>query len=305
MERVELTLAIWAWNGPIVQAPSRVHLLHHPGVSAFSASFASHFMDHHHCKRFVPSFFFPSAGSIRSLIKRETNDLWPTTWSFTFKTAAASESRQVLGLVGSSVSLPCLFVTDSESLEADRTSLVASDRARSVTSNRLSTRPRLDLNHTFDSVRLVLFYKESIKSGPIYSIDSRFATQFTAARHFASPTFKSRLSVEGHPTSLLHMPDPSSDGIKATSDSSSPEPGIRLHIRSLGPADAGDYKCRVDFRRGRTLTTHVHLKVIGTHLLVSLKKRSTKILHVNQIQIYPIVFANERKAKSYGRACVH
>jgi hypothetical protein len=169
---------------------------------------------------------------------------------------AVSENRQVLGLVGSSIDLPCLFATDSEALEADRTALVASDRNRSPAEGRQATRPRLDLNHTFDSVRLVLFYKESIKSGPIYSIDSRFASQFSAARHFAAPSFQNRLSVEGQHT--INVPDSTSAGNDASS-----QPGIRLRISALKPADAGEYKCRVDFRRGRTLTTHVGLKVIG------------------------------------------
>lgn len=167
----------------------------------------------------------------------------------------------MLGLVGSSISIPCLFSTDSESQEADRTALVASDRNRATNdvNSRRTVRPRLDLNHTYDSVRLVLFYKESIKSGPIYSIDSRFATHFKQARHFAAPSFSNeRLSIEDDQLIDRGLTD-------ATLSNSNPDkqPAIRLRISSLKPSDSGDYKCRIDFRRGRTITTHVNLKVIG------------------------------------------
>lgn len=54
-----------------------------------------------------------------------------------------------------------------------------------------------NLNRSYDSIRLILFYKESIKSGPIYSIDNRNTqSSLRLAKHFASETFHSRLSIE-------------------------------------------------------------------------------------------------------------
>lgn len=54
-----------------------------------------------------------------------------------------------------------------------------------------------NLNRSYDSIRLILFYKDSIKSGPIYSIDNRNTqSSLRLAKHFASETFHSRLSIE-------------------------------------------------------------------------------------------------------------
>lgn len=160
------------------------------------------------------------------------------------------EVRQVISLVGTPGLLPCLLSVDSNSASAERTPLVASERSQTAADARRTIRPRVDLNQTYDGVRLILFYKESIKSGPIYSIDNRFVQQLSQARHFAAEPFQGRLTVEG----LGQLP---------IIEDSAGQVALQLRIDSLRAADAGDYKCRVDFRRGRTLTTHVHLKVIG------------------------------------------
>lgn len=188
-----------------------------------------------------------------------------------------------------------------------------------------------NLNRTYDSIRLILFYKDSIKSGPIYSIDNRNTQSLRLAKHFASETFHSRLSIEdnldlnntsGH-SQRKHQTKVELVGEQSVADSSKESKNIQstngqfssipsgssstgiqllsfnepletphhyhhyqqqlefekqqqlkhsidhnldtiyLRIDNLKPTDSGDYKCRVDFRRGRTLTTHASLKVIG------------------------------------------
>ena len=42
-----------------------------------------------------------------------------------------------------------------------------------------------------------------------------------------------------------------------------------LHIDPIRLSDAGDYRCRVDFKKARTVNTVISLKVIGMLLLVS------------------------------------
>lgn len=193
-----------------------------------------------------------------------------------------------------------------------------------------------NLNRSYDSIRLILFYKETIKSGPIYSIDNRNTQSLRLAKHFASETFHSRLSIEdnldlnntnGHlhrihqakvelvgeqtlvdnsneDSKNLHshvnsiLPGSSSTGIQLLGfnepldtpshyhhyqqhqqeqieKQKNPNDNldtIYLRIDNLKSTDSGDYKCRVDYRTSRTLTTHASLKVIGkfSNILFSL-----------------------------------
>lgn len=72
-----------------------------------------------------------------------------------------------------------------------------------------------------DSVRLILWYKESIKGGPIYSVDSR-NYPLQAGRHFSAlETFATRASFDV---------------------SSNP---AFLTIDPINQEDAGEFKCRV------------------------------------------------------------
>ncbi|RWS02862.1 cell adhesion molecule 1-like protein, partial [Dinothrombium tinctorium] len=82
-----------------------------------------------------------------------------------------------------------------------------------------------------DSMRLVLWYRDNVKGGPIYSFDAR-NTAPEAGKHFADiQTLSNRASF--NPTT---------------------NPAY-LTIRAIKREDMGEYKCRVDFRRSRTLTT--------------------------------------------------
>lgn len=199
-----------------------------------------------------------------------------------------------------------------------------------------------NLNRTYDSIRLILFYKESIKSGPIYSIDNRNTqSSLRLAKHFASESFHSRLVIEDnldlngtsddhlqrkHQTEVelvgeQTLADNSNEGSSLSNTKngqsntvSSSSTGIQLlgfnvpletphhyhhyqqqleqlekqkqhstdhnldtiylRIDNLKPSDTGDYKCRVDFTRRRTITTHARLDVIGKiFILLSINYR--------------------------------
>ena len=97
-----------------------------------------------------------------------------------FRNPLNSEVHHVRGLVGNHTRIPCV-------LSLDRLSMI--DHQASYYDE--------NLNRSYDSIRLILFYKDSIKSGPIYSIDNRNTqSSLRLAKHFASETFHSRLSIE-------------------------------------------------------------------------------------------------------------
>ncbi|RWS31712.1 sidestep protein-like protein [Leptotrombidium deliense] len=89
-----------------------------------------------------------------------------------------------------------------------------------------------------DSIRLVLWYKEGVKGGPIYSFDARSGL-LGDGRHFA--VF---------------------DAISSRAYFDTSTNPAYLTLSSVNADDFGEYKCRVDFRRSRTSTTTVKLIVI-------------------------------------------
>lgn len=88
-----------------------------------------------------------------------------------------------------------------------------------------------------DEASLILWYKVGLPN-PIYTLDIR-KVQFKDARHFPSIEMNSRayFDVGVHPPVLILNP--------------------------VFKEDEGDYKCRVDLRRSRTLILHSRLRVIG------------------------------------------
>lgn len=89
-----------------------------------------------------------------------------------------------------------------------------------------------------DFVTLVLWYKDDMGGAPIFTIDARSRALGSAPRV---------------PSSEL--------GDRASFDLSS-HPAV-LRISPLTKQDDGLYKCRVDFRRGRTVSTTTYLNVVG------------------------------------------
>ncbi|KAG0432608.1 hypothetical protein HPB47_020679 [Ixodes persulcatus] len=88
-----------------------------------------------------------------------------------------------------------------------------------------------------DSVTLVLWYKDE-SLAPIYTLDSRRG-HVGQARQSSLPGLDQRAH--------FNMAN---------------EPAF-LQIDPVEEQDAGEYRCRVDFRKGRSINTVINLKVIG------------------------------------------
>jgi hypothetical protein len=88
-----------------------------------------------------------------------------------------------------------------------------------------------------DSVALILWYKDDALT-PIYTLDSRKG-YLDQARSLTSPLLENRAYFNLHNRPAF------------------------LHIDPIRLTDAGDYRCRVDFKKARTVNTVISLKVIG------------------------------------------
>lgn len=89
-----------------------------------------------------------------------------------------------------------------------------------------------------DGVSLILWYREDL-STPIYTVDSRSSIQLAGAKHFFDASVLSS---------------------RATFNLS--EPISYLQFRPSVATDTAEYRCRVDFRRGRTINRVMQLNVI-------------------------------------------
>ncbi|XP_025018556.1 nephrin-like isoform X2 [Tetranychus urticae] len=92
-----------------------------------------------------------------------------------------------------------------------------------------------------DSVTLILWYKEGTGGQPIYTMDSRTNLDFTGPQVFTHQLLGNRATFQFNKSSVR---------------------GSLLTIDPVINEDNGNYKCRVDFRRGRTQVTNVNLFVI-------------------------------------------
>ncbi|XP_077563992.1 neural cell adhesion molecule 2-like isoform X2 [Haemaphysalis longicornis] len=108
-------------------------------------------------------------------------------------------------------------------------------------------------NHDRDNVTLVLWSRSDVH-GPLYSVDARNAP-LERAKHFPSPDLGGRydFNTSGQPTALLH-------------------------IEPVRPEDAGEFRCRVDFRWARTHTFAVGLDVIVPPKKAIIMDASGKVL---------------------------
>ncbi|XP_074599899.1 nephrin-like isoform X2 [Brevipalpus obovatus] len=89
-----------------------------------------------------------------------------------------------------------------------------------------------------DSIRLILWFRDNVKGGPIYSIDTR-KSDLLKGKHFSSYesiSLRASFDLNTNPAYLILDP--------------------------LREEDISEYKCRVDFDKGPTLTTIVRLTVI-------------------------------------------
>ena len=100
------------------------------------------------------------------------------------------------------------------------------------------TRPSQD-----DNVTLVLWYRDDTNGIPIYSVDTRSANgslDKDKAKHFVGEVFA---------------------GNRANFDVSV-QPAL-LRIDPVLDDDGMEYRCRVDFKWGRTMISYITLNVIG------------------------------------------
>lgn len=88
-----------------------------------------------------------------------------------------------------------------------------------------------------DSVVLILWYKGE-DPAPIYTLDARRGT-VDQARQSSSPHLENRAYFN-----MVNRP-------------------AFLQLDPVQEEDAGEYRCRVDFRKARTVNTVITLKVIG------------------------------------------
>ncbi|CAL1282679.1 unnamed protein product [Larinioides sclopetarius] len=107
-----------------------------------------------------------------------------------------------------------------------------------------------------DSFSLVLWYRLDLPN-PIYTLDARSATAPGDATHFANKVL----------------------GGRARFNISTQRPSAAsLTLENVQEDDAGEYRCRVDFRRGRTLSWLVKLNVIVPTNSLVIKDKDNKTL---------------------------
>ncbi|XP_071037926.1 synaptogenesis protein syg-2-like [Parasteatoda tepidariorum] len=107
-----------------------------------------------------------------------------------------------------------------------------------------------------DSFSLVLWYRLDLPN-PIYTVDVRSVTAPGDAKHFSSKVLgtRARFNVSNQRPSLAS-----------------------LTLEKVREDDAGDYRCRVDFKRGRTLSWLVKLNVIVPTNSLVIKDKDNKTL---------------------------
>lgn len=92
-----------------------------------------------------------------------------------------------------------------------------------------------------DAISLIFWYKSGGDDpAPIYTVDARKSGDIHLSTHFQTQSFSNRL--------FFNISVPRS----------------QLTIVQVREADAGEYRCRVDFRWGRTINSITRLDVIGT-----------------------------------------
>ena len=90
-------------------------------------------------------------------------------------------------------------------------------------------------------ISLVVWYRSGNQGNPIYSIDAR--NSLTTSRHQVTPELNGRVRMDFNT-----------------------RPPV-LHIDSVMESDAGDYRCRVDYRMNRTQQFLIHLNVSGKSII--------------------------------------
>lgn len=112
---------------------------------------------------------------------------------------------------------------------------------KSVIGGRAELPCNLTLPSPDDAIQLIFWYRGNSSRVPIYTVDSRASASLSNSTHFPSDIFLPKRAL-----------------FELTS-----QPVATLQIEPLNETDHGDYRCRVDFRWGRTISSFVSLHIIG------------------------------------------
>lgn len=91
-----------------------------------------------------------------------------------------------------------------------------------------------------DAIQLIFWHRGNNTRVPIYTVDGRASQTLSNATHFLSDIFQPNRAI------FILQSNPSV-----------------LRIDPVLESDHNDYRCRVDFRWGRTISSFVSLHVIG------------------------------------------
>ncbi|OQR68226.1 hypothetical protein BIW11_02057 [Tropilaelaps mercedesae] len=120
-----------------------------------------------------------------------------------------------------------------------------------------------------DDVVLVLWYKDDI-SEPLFTVDARGVGDLHSARQSSLDQLKARAKFIIAPSASpagRRRPSPTARPGQPpvrTDASSALDSGTAAHLRiePVGESDEGEYRCRVDFKRARSINTVVNLRII-------------------------------------------
>lgn len=115
------------------------------------------------------------------------------------------------------------------------------DQINSMLGARADLPCNITLPASDDAINLIFWYKGNISRVPIYTVDGRKSSTLDNATHFPSDIFQ--------PNRAKFI----TDSLRYSS----------LRIEPTIEEDHGDYRCRVDFKWGRTINSFVSLSVAG------------------------------------------
>lgn len=110
-----------------------------------------------------------------------------------------------------------------------------------------------------DALALILWYRNGGKNA-IYTVDARSTNNWSTGRLFAAPAVKDRVRLDCGVAGSTSA----ASGTRLTVNASSNPTLCVLRIRPVTLDDGMmEYRCRVDFKRGRTINYNMHLNLIG------------------------------------------
>lgn len=144
--------------------------------------------------------------------------------------------------------------------------LAAYGEMSTVLDGRVELPCNLTLPSPDDAIHLVFWYKGNSSRVPIYTLDARASPTLWNATHFPSDSFS--------PNRAIFILDPF-------------KPLGLLRIEPVREEDHSDYRCRVDFRWGRTISSLVSLHVVGKLSFLFLSSNIRKHTHTKLLPALP------------------